>query len=45
MKSMVKELNTTDFPRVSRRTEKQEKIADIVYEGIGRVDDEEDKKL
>ena len=45
MKSMVKELNTTDFPRVRVGTGKQEKIADLVDYVIGRVDDEEYKKL
>lgn len=45
MKSMVKELNTTDFPRVRVGTGKQEKVADLVDYVIGRVDDEEYKKL
>lgn len=45
MKSMVKELNTTDFPRVRVGTGKKEKIADLVDYVIGRVDDEEYKKL
>ena len=45
MKSMVKELNTTDFPRVRVGTGKQEKIADLVDYVIGRVNDEEYKKL
>ena len=45
MKSMVKELNTIDFPRVRVGTGKQEKIADLVDYVIGRVDDEEYKKL
>ena len=45
MKSMVKELNTTDFPRVRVGTGKQEKIADLVDYVIGRVGDEEYKKL
>ena len=42
---MVKELNTTDFPRVRVGTGKQEKIADLVDYVIGGVDDEEYKKL
>ena len=45
MKSMVRELNTTDFPRVRVGTGKQEKIADLVDYVIGRVNDEEYKKL
>ena len=45
IESMVKELNTTDFPRVRVGTGKQEKIADLVDYVIGRVGDEEYKKL
>lgn len=45
MKSMVKELNTTEFPRVRVGTGKQEKIIDLVDYVIGKVSDEEYRKL